>query len=586
MILTHAYLYSDNTRYNWDQYGTGQYANPHWIAPYWLTGPDRTVNDGEELWNKLIRTHNNVDFVFSGHVLSPGTGYRSDLSDGGNVVHQILANYQDYPDPGYMRLMEFQPDGTVQVRSYSPISGQYLTTFDQQFTLQLDTLKGPNAPPAPPLIPYAVAANLTISGTTNPASNTIGTIQIDPNSNPAFSIPISNRGDLELAVGGTRLQFYHGIVLSTITQFDRPDFVGRHATVEVGRNSFGDGYETLSLTESGNPAVNEVNFNNSVAWFQFQAGFRGAHVNGNGGLATAAFNGVVQANVRQIVNGGGLYGVNLGVNSLTDGLLFTTADNNGNAVSGAGPLPDGSGWNVRVATNAQDIVGASAQNWSFLYLPYTTPGLIGGYYNGTSGSTISSVGNFTMNHLGTGQYQLTIPGESPQTGMLILTVAELRISVKNQMPAADALAYQPGPDGSFLIDSFNLPGNGFDDVSFDWAFISFTQGVISGTSAAVPLSGDYNGDGIIDQHDYLLWRSQFGMQGTSLAADGNHDGVVDQGDYVVWRASLPSGGNGSPLGNNSNLVPEPTGLGLLGIAAPFVHIVRRRPRQPSWSVAT
>ena len=290
------------------------------------------MNDGEDLWNKLIRTHDNVDFVFSGHVLTPGTGYRSDLSDGGHVVHQILANYQDYPTPGYMRLMEFQPDGTVQVRSYSPVTGQYLTTFDQQFTLQLDTLKGPNAPPAPPLIPYAVAANFNISGATNPTDNTIGTIQINPNSNPAFSIPIANRGDIELAVGGTRLQYYHGIALSTIAQFDRPDFVGRHATVEVGRNSFGDGYESLSLTEAGNASANEVNFNTSVAWFQFQAGFRGAHVNANGGLATAAYNGVVQANVLHPNPAVGRYKVNLGVNSRTDGLLFTTGDNNSNIV--------------------------------------------------------------------------------------------------------------------------------------------------------------------------------------------------------------------------------------------------------------
>ena len=39
MVMTHAYLYSDNTRYNWPAYGTGQYANPHAIPPVVVNGP-------------------------------------------------------------------------------------------------------------------------------------------------------------------------------------------------------------------------------------------------------------------------------------------------------------------------------------------------------------------------------------------------------------------------------------------------------------------------------------------------------------------------------------------------------------------
>jgi hypothetical protein len=193
--------------------------------------------------------------------------------------------------------------------------------------------------------------------------------------------------------------------------------------------------------------------------------------------------------------------------------------------------------------------------------------------------TISSVGSFTMTKLGAGQYQLTVPGESSETGMLILNVADLRTVGSTTSPANDVLAYQPNPDGSFLIDSFNMPGNGLDDVAFNWAFISFAHGVTAAVGSTVLLSGDYNADGTVDQQDYLLWRAEFGMQGPSLQADGNHDGIVDQADYVVWRASQSSGGSGSLLGSNSNLVPEPEGLGLLGMAAPFVHVVRRRPRQ-------
>ena len=349
---------------------------------------------------------------------------------------------------------------------------KYNTRFDQQFTLQLDQLHSPLAPPAPPLIPNAVAANFIVSGTTNPTTNSIGAIQIAQTSSPGFGILNSNRGDIELAVGGTPLQFYHGIVLSSITQFDRPDFIGRHASVEVGRSSFGDGIESLSLTETGNPAANEVNFNTSAAWFQFQAGFIGAHVNADGQLAAAAYNGVVAANLRHPATG--RYSISLGVNPATAGLLFTTGDNNSNVVVQTGPFADGSGWDVRVASNAQGF-GASLgnQQWSFLYLPYSTPGLVGGYYDGVNDHTISSAGAFTMSRLGTGQYQLSIPGETPQTGMLILTVSDLRTIGTTTSPMNDVLAYQPSADGTFLINSFNMPSNTLDDVAFNWAFISF-----------------------------------------------------------------------------------------------------------------
>jgi len=446
--------------------------------------------------------------------------------------------------------------------------------------VQLDQLHGPLAPPAPPLISNAVGANLIISGATNPTSNTIGAIQVAQSSSPGFSVVTANRGDIELAVGGTRMQFYHGIALASIMQFDRPDFVGRHASVEVGRNSFGDGFESLSLMETGNPGANEVNFNTSVAWFQFQAGFVGAHVNPDGSLTTASYNGVVQGNLRH--PSVGRYSINLGVNPTSSGLLFTTGDNNSNVVVQTGPFADGSGWDVRVASNAQDF-GSSLGNqfWSFLYLPLNTPGLIGGNYDGVNDHTISSAGSFTMNRLASGQYQLTVPGESSQTGMLILTVSCEKTINGVTSPDNNVLAYQPSPDGSFLIDSFDMPSNALEDTAFNWAFISFAHGFTPSVGTSVPIAGDYNGNGVVDQQDYQMWRSQYGQQGTSLAADGNHDGVVDSSDYVVWRSNLPSTGGGTGFASSANMVPEPEALGLLGMSAPFVRLTRRRPRQRS-----
>ena len=120
----------------------------------------------------------------------------------------------------------------------------------------------------------------------------------------------------------------------------------------------------------------------------------------------------------------GRYTVDLGVDSRSDGLLFAIANNNDNITVQTGPFADGNGWDIRVEDNATNHAATGEdREWSFVYLPYDTEGLVGGYYDGLANSNLASVGDFTMNRLATGQYELTVPGETPETGMLILSVA-------------------------------------------------------------------------------------------------------------------------------------------------------------------
>ena len=49
--------------------------------------------------------------------------------------------------------------------------------------------------------------------------------------------------------------------------------------------------------------------------------------------------------------------------------------------------------------------------------------------------------------------------------------------------------------------------------------------------------GDYNSDNVVDDADYLLWKSTFGST-ADLRADGNANGVIDSGDYTIWRNNL------------------------------------------------
>src|SRR4029079_17701726 len=53
----------------------------------------------------------------------------------------------------------------------------------------------------------------------------------------------------------------------------------------------------------------------------------------------------------------------------------------------------------------------------------------------------------------------------------------------------------------------------------------------------VTLPGDYNGDGVVDPADYIVWRSNLGDP-VALLADGDGSSVVDAADYVTWRKNL------------------------------------------------
>jgi hypothetical protein len=137
ILITHAYMNNNDRRYDFTQNNNPQ--NPQDYNPhiYPIPGP---VNDGEELWQKLVRKHRFV-MTFNGHVLGDGTGYLASVTDQNTTCHQMLSNYQfrNLGGEGYLRLLEFQKDGrTVKVTSYSPLLDSFLREPDQNFTFTLD----------------------------------------------------------------------------------------------------------------------------------------------------------------------------------------------------------------------------------------------------------------------------------------------------------------------------------------------------------------------------------------------------------------------------------------------------------------
>ncbi|KAF0095297.1 MAG: Metallophosphoesterase [Puniceicoccaceae bacterium 5H] len=133
ILVTHAYMNNNDLRYDISDTEHPQDYNPH------VYNTEGGVNDGEELWQKLVKTHNFV-LTVNGHVLGDGAGFRIDANDAGQDVAQMLVNYQmrSLGGEGYLRLLTINPDSSVDVKSYSPIYDSYLTAQDQEFTFDLD----------------------------------------------------------------------------------------------------------------------------------------------------------------------------------------------------------------------------------------------------------------------------------------------------------------------------------------------------------------------------------------------------------------------------------------------------------------
>jgi len=130
------------------------------------------------------------------------------------------------------------------------------------------------------------------------------------------------------------------------------------------------------------------------------------------------------------------------------------------------------------------------------------------------------------------------------------------------------------PGGGWSLLGVVDNGGGADPLSVN---------TLAAFALAPSVAGDFNGNGIVDAADYVVWRKSLGETGTGLAADatgsdllGIPDGVVDQFDHDFWRAHFgqtASGGSGT-IANAA--IPEPATLVLLVFAAAGWSVWRRR----------
>lgn len=128
IIATHSFMFPDNTRVG--------HCDPGTKDDFGVTAD----NDGDQTWQKLVSKHANVSMIVSGHIVySTGVGRRADYGVNGNLVNEILSDYQSYGTggDGWLRIMRFHPSkNTIDVQTYSPVKNAYLTDPANQFTIK------------------------------------------------------------------------------------------------------------------------------------------------------------------------------------------------------------------------------------------------------------------------------------------------------------------------------------------------------------------------------------------------------------------------------------------------------------------
>ena len=129
IITTHAYLFRDGTTLD-----AGDVVPP--------SNKGATYNNGDHMWDKLIKKHENIVLVLSGHDPCDNVVATQTKGDHGNVVTQMLVDPQGVDKAqggvGMVTMLYFSEDGkTMQVETYSTDRKAFYLE-ENQFTLTID----------------------------------------------------------------------------------------------------------------------------------------------------------------------------------------------------------------------------------------------------------------------------------------------------------------------------------------------------------------------------------------------------------------------------------------------------------------
>ncbi len=342
----------------------------------------------------------------------------------------------------------------------------------------------------------------------------------------------------------------------------------------------GPGSSDLQMGHFGDgDGAHEAVFNVATAYFPYEQGWKGAWVNGAADGESTFAAGSSAVTESEVTWTNGLADVQLtNVDSATDGMLFVAPSNSSSTTRIASAFPNqAGGWTTTIRLeDDDDTTGQTYQNggddFQFLYVPYDTPNLIGGYIDGATGTSINSAGDtqFDLTRTATGDYSLSVfeadgvTKKGEDAGMLILSVADT-VEGDATIGSRAAMSYEyDNESGDFIVQSrelidilgsmpFDNFGNEFagTDSDFYFAWVDFENPL-------GPVPGDFNANGAVDGGDFLAWQR------------GESPNGAVPGDLALWQNNYGSGAAPS-----LDAVPEPATACMMMIATIAAFAGRR-----------
>jgi hypothetical protein len=283
----------------------------------------------------------------------------------------------------------------------------------------------------------------TINVTENDAGNTPASVTLTrvggagPWVTVSDTLDQSNRGDyvVDFATGSDQNL---GVLITGVAQTQRSEpsvpFPQYFATTASARSSAGFGRYFIAVFEA--PSGGEVNYNPSLAYFPIADGWIAGdafNAENNGPLTTIIGNPNIQLRDENTATGAGVelidstadvgrYVLSIdGIDLRRDGVVIASGAKNEDNRAGVFLNYDGRAV-IHCIDNGSEG-GGENDAAGFVFIPQGTQGVVMGDITG-SGRTLFGQGDFTVELVGqpdtNGTYRLTIAGESPETGTLIV----------------------------------------------------------------------------------------------------------------------------------------------------------------------
>jgi hypothetical protein len=147
--------------------------------------------------------------------------------------------------------------------------------------------------------------------------------------------------------------------------------------------------------------------------------------------------------------------------------------------------------------------------------------------------------------------------------------------------AANEIESDYGPPGDYYLSTSNFTNSD----SFGTFFATFGQtdsggygdtNFVAYYDLPAGVAGDYNGNGVVDAADYVVWRKGGTLQNEVETINSN-----TPEDYTAWRARCGNDAAAAAAGLTASGVPEPSATGLVVIAALVVRLSTNDRRQHS-----